>query len=205
MGVLIQGLGIGFFLCAPFGPVGILCFRRTILYGRTAGFFSVLGASFTDLMYCSIAGFGASMLSQFIEREKCLLRLAGGLVLFFIGWTLLRRPTEHRDVDKPFNTYLEAFLSTFLITFAQPVPLLIFIAAFAALKLNGWRESPVPTGLFTMGVFIGSALWAPILVLISNRFQLHRCQTSHQRANRVTGVLLLTTSVLLCLWAFWDC
>ena len=206
MGVLIQGLGVGFFLCAPFGPVGILCFRRTILYGRAAGFFSVLGASFTDLLYCSIAGFGASMLSQFIEREKCLLRLAGGLVLFFVGWTLLRKQTGRRNVDKPLSTYFQAFLSTFVITLAQPVPLLVFLTAFAALNLNGWREAPVSTGLFTMGVFLGSTLWAPILVLVSNRFQLHRCQTSHQWANRITGLLLLLVAgVLLGLWVFWDC
>ena len=46
------------------GPIGILCIRRILLDGRIAGFVSVLGVSFADLVHATIAGFGIAYLSD---------------------------------------------------------------------------------------------------------------------------------------------
>ena len=83
--VFIKGLIIGFVICAPMGPIGLFCIRKTLLDGRLAGFSAVLGASTVDALYCAIAGLGISFISNFLTNEKTLIRLAGGLILIIVG------------------------------------------------------------------------------------------------------------------------
>jgi len=83
--VFIKGLIIGFVICAPMGPIGLFCIRKTLLDGRLAGFSAVLGASTVDALYCAIAGLGISFISNFLTNEKTLIRLAGGLILILVG------------------------------------------------------------------------------------------------------------------------
>lgn len=46
-----KGMVVGFVLCAPLGPIGILCIQRTLSVGRLSGFFSILGAAVIDAFY----------------------------------------------------------------------------------------------------------------------------------------------------------
>jgi hypothetical protein len=45
VGALLRGLVIGFSIAAPVGPIGVLCIRRTLSDGRSAGFLCGLGAA----------------------------------------------------------------------------------------------------------------------------------------------------------------
>jgi len=65
----IKGLIAGFLICAPFGPIGLLCVRRTLMDGKLAGVASVLGASVVDALYCAIAGLGISYIANFLRNE----------------------------------------------------------------------------------------------------------------------------------------
>ena len=47
----IKGLIVGFVICAPGGPIGMLCVRRALVDGRLAGMAAVLGASMVDAVY----------------------------------------------------------------------------------------------------------------------------------------------------------
>ena len=51
----LKGLIIGFVIAAPVGPIGVLCARRTLIYGRRAGFFSGMGAATADVIYGFVA------------------------------------------------------------------------------------------------------------------------------------------------------
>jgi threonine/homoserine/homoserine lactone efflux protein len=50
---LVTGIGIGFSMAAPVGP---MCIRRTLTDRRVAGLVSGLGAATADAIYGSIAG-----------------------------------------------------------------------------------------------------------------------------------------------------
>jgi threonine/homoserine/homoserine lactone efflux protein len=41
---LLKGMGVGFAVAAPVGPVGVLCIRRTLTCGRAVGLATGLGA-----------------------------------------------------------------------------------------------------------------------------------------------------------------
>ena len=77
----IKGLIIGFSLAIPVGPIGLLLIRRTLTRGRIAGLVSGLGAATADAIYGAIAGFGITLLSNFLVTHSIVLRLMGGAFL----------------------------------------------------------------------------------------------------------------------------
>ena len=92
---LFRGLLIGFSIAAPVGPIGVLCIRRTLADGRAAGLVSGLGAATADALYGCVAGFGLTLISNFLVRQQWWLGLLGGLFLCYLGGkTLLSKPAE---------------------------------------------------------------------------------------------------------------
>src|SRR5512139_1084229 len=93
--LLLRGLLIGFSIAAPVGPIGVLCIRRTLAEGRTAGVLTGLGAATADALYGCIAAFGLTFISAFLVRQQDLLALVGGAFQCYLGVrTFLSRPAE---------------------------------------------------------------------------------------------------------------
>ncbi len=163
IGFLIRGLIIGFSIAAPVGPIGVLCIRRTLAEGRTAGLVSGLGAATADAIYGSIAGFGLTFISTMLLRQQGLFRLIGGIFLCYLGLRIfLARPVEHAAKTGR-NGLVGAYLSTFFLTLTNPVTILSFMAIFAGLGLASTSGNYASAGILVLGVFTGSALWWLIL------------------------------------------
>jgi threonine/homoserine/homoserine lactone efflux protein len=169
--VFFKGLVVGLLMCAPVGPIGLLCLRRTLANGAAAGLASYLGAALADGAYCAIAGFGVTFVSESVEHEELWLRIFGGVVLIVVGLRIvLSRSGPNRSVNDS-QGLIHDFGSIFLITLANPFPLLVFTAVFAALGVGGWKGDYFSTAVLVAGVLAGSALWGPILVAGLSRFQ----------------------------------
>jgi threonine/homoserine/homoserine lactone efflux protein len=169
--IFIKGLVVGLVLCAPFGPIGVLILRRTLVDGRMVGVASVLGASTVDGLYCAIAGFGVTYVSNLLRHEQTALKLAGGLILILVGMRIfLSRPSE-KTLKQHGQGLLGSYLSTFLLMLANPMPILLFGATFSALGVHGWKGDYGATVSLVGGVLSGSALWAPLLVTLVSRFK----------------------------------
>ncbi|MDO9120200.1 MAG: LysE family transporter, partial [Anaerolineaceae bacterium] len=82
---LLKGILIGFSIAAPVGPIGVLCIRRTLADGRTAGLLSGLGAATADALYGCVAGFGMTLISSFLVNQQNWIRLVGGAFLCYLG------------------------------------------------------------------------------------------------------------------------
>lgn len=50
-----KGAAVGFAIAAPVGPVGVLCVRRTLMFGRLSGLISGFGAALADGVYGFVA------------------------------------------------------------------------------------------------------------------------------------------------------
>jgi threonine/homoserine/homoserine lactone efflux protein len=95
LGALFRGLVIGFSIAAPVGPIGVLCIRRTLSDGRSAGFLCGLGAASADAVYGCVAALGLTSVSGFLVDQQLLLRLGGGVFLLYLGLRTFReRPAE---------------------------------------------------------------------------------------------------------------
>ena len=64
VGFLVKGLIVGFVIAAAVGPIGVLCVRRTLLYGRLSGVITGLGAATADALYGCVAALGLTVVSD---------------------------------------------------------------------------------------------------------------------------------------------
>jgi threonine/homoserine/homoserine lactone efflux protein len=192
----IKGLILGFIICVPFGPIGLLCVRRTLMDGKVAGVASVLGASVVDAIYCAIAGLGVSYISNFLSNERTVLRLAGGLVLIAMGIKIfLTHPTE-KTPEATGHGLFASFGSSFFLMLTNPLAVLVFTATFSALGIGGWQDAYISTAMLVIGVFLGSALWAPLFVAGVHLLSPQLTPSLLRLANRIAGVILFGFGVV---------
>jgi threonine/homoserine/homoserine lactone efflux protein len=188
VGFLLKGIILGFSIAAPVGPIGILCIRRTLAYGRKAGFVTGLGAATADAFYGSIAGFGLTAISNFLISGKFWLGLIGGLFLLYLGVkTFLSQPAN--SINNP--DYLGAkisYFSTFFLTLTNPMTILSFVAMFAGI---GTPEDYLSATWLVFGVFIGSACWWFLLSSGIASFRSHLNENYMLYINRLSGCVIL--------------
>ncbi len=163
-----EGLASGFLLCAPLGPIGILCLQRTLLEGRAAGALAVLGAALVDAAYALIAGWGLTLLNAFLLENRGVLYPAAGAVLVGVGIRLFRGRSSAgvREPSLPGSRgrcLRGAFLTSLGIMLSNPLPILVLSAVFSALHPRD--DGSLLVAGWVAGVFAGSSLWVPLLLL----------------------------------------
>jgi threonine/homoserine/homoserine lactone efflux protein len=204
MDLFLRGLIIGFSIAAPVGPIGVLCIRRTLAYGRFAGLVSGLGAASADAIYGAIAGFGLTMVSSFLVDQQVGLRIVGGVFLCGLGIKTLRaQPTDHAAVIPVHEESLQrhtslgsAYLSTFALTLTNPATILAFAAIFAGVGIAESGQDTRSALTLVAGVFSGSAAW---WLLLSGGVSLLRDIFTPARmrwVNVLSGAILIGFGVL---------
>ena len=188
--ILSKGLMVGFIMCAPFGPVGLLCLRKTLIEGRTAGALSVLGASTVDGIYCIVAGLGLTWVSNFVIAQKMMIQLLGSLALILIGIFIYLSRIRAMSLNRKPNGLLSAFSSTFFLMLGNPLPILLFTATFTALGVHGWRGDYLSTAVLVSGVFAGSSLWAPLFAFMGGLLSSPFNSPQLKRVNQISGIIV---------------
>jgi threonine/homoserine/homoserine lactone efflux protein len=156
---LLRGLMIGFSIAAPVGPIGILCIRRTLAKGGRSGFVSGLGAATADAFYGMVAGFGVTMISNYLVSQQKWLKVVGGIFLLYLGVKMFFRKPAAEPVKLESTGLVSDYGSTFFLTLTNPATILSFTAVFAGVGLAGSAGNHAAAGLLVAGVFLGSALW----------------------------------------------
>ena len=154
-----RGLVIGFSIAAPVGPVGMLVIRRTLAEGRLLGLLTGLGAAVADALYGCVGAFGLTFISSFLMGHAFWTKLIGGAFLVYLGIsTFLAKPREESTGTSNVR-YAPAFLSTMVLTLANPATILSFMAVFAGLGLGMKAGDYGAAAVVVAGVFMGSATW----------------------------------------------
>jgi len=193
---LAQGLIIGFSIAAPVGPIGVLCIRRTLAYGRLAGIVSGLGAASADAVYGSIAAFGLTAISTFLINQRMWLQLAGGLFLIILGIKTFTAKPASQPVSSQSSGLVRNYFSTFLLTLTNPITILSFAAIFAGLGL-GQAEGDLSGAIqLVAGVFLGSAAWWLTLSLLVGLFKERVNHVTLQWINRGAGLIIIIFGII---------
>jgi len=74
-----------------------------------------------------------------------------------------------------------------------------FSAAFTALGVHGWKWNYSLTAALVLGVFAGSALWAPLLITLLSLFRFQFNGSQLILINRVAGAILFGFGLAVCL------
>ena len=189
--LLLKGLILGFSIAAPIGPIGIICIRRTISYGRSAGLAAGLGAASADAIYGSVAGFGITLISNFLVSQQILFKLFGGLFLCYLGIKTLRTKPGKIVEDQTNKGNSSAYLTTFFLTLTNPMTIISFAAIFSGLGLVDPSTNYSSALLLILGVFLGSASWWVLLSTITGTIRSKFKNESMQWINRISGLVIL--------------
>jgi threonine/homoserine/homoserine lactone efflux protein len=200
---------IGLAIAAPVGPVGVLCIRRSLAYGRASGFASGLGAATADAVYGGIAAFGLTVVVDLILGQRVTLQVVGGAFLIYLGLrTIYEKPRSpiifpqvSLDHDRhparrsvSWRALGHDYGSTFLLTLTNPMTILSFAAIFAGLGATTVRGGGI---LVVAGVFLGSALWWLALSLVTGWLHGKLTGSGFLRwINRVSGGIILVYGIL---------
>lgn len=194
-----RGLLIGLAIAAPLGPVGVLVLRRSLAYGRAAGLVSGLGAATVDGCFAAIAGFGLTLVSNFLVHQAPWMRLVGGLFMVGLGIQAMRSipalGSSSWISETGRGSWAGMYFSALMLTLTNPLTILAFTGIAAG---GGVLEasSNLQTTAWVMGLFCGSALWWFALSWIAGLLaqRLERQPLIKQRSmvwiNRIAGLVL---------------
>jgi threonine/homoserine/homoserine lactone efflux protein len=194
----LKGMFVGFVLCAPLGPVGMLCIQRSLTDGRRSGFLSLLSAAVVDALYGVVAAYGMSAVGGVLEHGKLWLQLFGGLVLVVVGIRCYATAASiHRTPPGHVRGSMGACLSILSLMLSNPLPILVIGAAVSGLTGGKFAIGLFDIPLFAFGIFLGSLLWSPVLLTASSLIR-PVLQPGHRTwINRVCGALLFFCGLML--------
>lgn len=155
LAALFSGVGIGFTVAAPIGPMGTLCIQRTLASGMATGLATGFGAATVHLAYSAFAVLGLGSLAQpWVEANAVSFGIASALTLLWFALRTHRCSVvlkEAGEVDR--IRLLRAYLSAIALGLTNPLTVILFLAALHAFSAQS------ATGPLVAGVFLGSTVW----------------------------------------------
>lgn len=202
--LLVKGFIIGVVVSAPMGPVGVLCIQRTLNKGRWYGFVTGIGASFSDIMYALITGYGMSFIIDFINTNIFYLQLLGSVMLLIFGYYTFRsnpmqsiRPVSHNK-----GTYLHNFITAFLVTLSNPLIMFLFIGLFARFAFVLPEIDVTQQLMGYLAIFIGAQTWWFGITYFVNKVRTRFNLRGIWLINRIIGVIVIVVSLFGLIFTF---
>jgi threonine/homoserine/homoserine lactone efflux protein len=159
LAALFSGIGIGFTVAAPIGPMGMLCIQRTLASGMATGLATGFGAATVHLAYSALAVLGLGSLAQpWVEANAAGFGIVSALTLLWFAIRTHRNSLMLQETNEIDRVRLaRAYLSAIALGFTNPLTVILFLAA-----LNAFSAQSAAAPLIA-GVFVGSAVWWTVL------------------------------------------
>lgn len=205
---LLRGILIGLITGMPLGPIGAVCLKNTICFGRKYGLVSGLGSAIIDSIYAAVAVLSFILIEKFIILYKSYFHIIGGFILLGFGiYTLLKEKSSESVKQSTYipanNCMLKAFSSTFLIAMANPATIFSFIAVFAGFRMTHHIQHNINSKIILiLGVFIGSMLWWFILVFTVGKFTYKLNYKNTRIINQILSSVIILSGLIVFLGAF---
>ncbi len=202
LSLFIKGIVIGLAVSVPMGPVGILIVQRTVNKNKTSGFLTGLGASLTDVFYALVAGFSLTYIIDFIRVHHLTFHILGALMVFLLGVYIYRKNPVHdaRKYRQKGCSYHQDLISSFLITFPNPMVVFIFLAVFASSGIVFQIDKLHQALVHIMGIFTGASIWWLALTNLVSSFRHKLSFRFLWWLNKIAGtviIILVLVSFLL--------
>lgn len=195
--LFLKGVGVGFVIAAPVGPVGLLCAHRTLHSGLPSGLWSGFGAAVADAVFGIIAAFGLSFIAHLMLEYETWMRLGGGVILLAIGAATITKHLVSTPETVIRHNPISDSVSTFMLTITNPITILSFAPVFAAVDAVVAPGELVRAWTLIVGVFLGSALWWSILCVGVSFFRGVVTDENAGWIGRISGALILLVGALV--------
>jgi threonine/homoserine/homoserine lactone efflux protein len=201
--LIAKGILIGFLVSIPLGPIGVLVIQRTVNKNRIAGLMSGMGAALSDTVYAIIAGFSLTFILDFIRAHEILFQSIGALVVLALGIHIFfKNPvTDIRRNRLRGNTHFQDILSSFLVTFSNPLTVFVFLAVFTSSGVAINLEEPYHSFFVIFGIFAGAFIWwfslSGIVSLFRHKINLRILWWINKTAGAIIILFVLVTIIVV--------
>lgn len=133
---IIKGLAIGLFMAISVGPTLFAVIKYSLNHSYRAGLAFILGVSFSDIMYVTIANVAASWLEELNEHRRYI-AYGGAIVLIIVGLMGVfgkHKPPKSSETKITISNakYFRIWSSGFLINTINPGVIITWLAAVTA-------------------------------------------------------------------------
>lgn len=191
---VFQGFLIGFTAASALGPIAVLVIHRTLRSGWWKGAASGVGVALADGLYGLAGALGLNFLTSVLIGQQHILRLAGGVVLIYLGIKAFRVKAgalmESEESKTAPKGLLAAGGSIFLLTLTNPMTMIFFSAVYAGISTGSAASLRIEAAVFAVGVFFGSLSW---WLSLSAGISLFRSRFSLQQLgwlNKASGLVI---------------
>lgn len=165
----LKGVALGVGAAAPIGPVNVEIARRTLRFGRAAGFLLGCGAVTVDVAYAILTS-AASVTLRRLHEARWLnagLTLAAALFLGYLAYLCLKSAvTGHKSTDdtlgqpvEPPRSKTSHYATGLLMTALNPMTLGFWFVAVPGAVGDKSQGSGIGLPLVCAGVFLGAFSW----------------------------------------------
>ncbi|ANK60278.1 LysE/ArgO family amino acid transporter [Loigolactobacillus backii] len=198
----LQGLLFGVAYIAPIGMQNLFVINTALTQPRGRAFRVALIVTFFDVTLALACFFGIGQLLTMFHWLKAAILLVGGLIVIYIGLTLLkaRDVTVTTATTEPTFSYWRATGTAFAVAWLNPQALIdgtMLLGAFRA-SLPGAKGN-----FFIGGVMTASLIWFTSLTGLIIIFRTHLKTSFLLLLNRICGVIIIGYGLKL-LVNFWQ-
>ena len=179
--VILKGLFIGVICSAPCGPVGVLCIQRVLNKGFKYGILTGIGATLSDIIYALISGLGMSFVTDFVKDENNKLMI-------------LTHHNRHTIKVSKERGLLKNFFTAFLLTFSNPLIILLFLVLFARFDFIT-PDLPVNMAIGYLSIIFGAMLWWLGLSFVINKIRNTFSDKYIRTLNMGIGIIVISAAI----------
>jgi threonine/homoserine/homoserine lactone efflux protein len=202
--LFLKGVFVGLIISVPPGPIGAICFDRTLIYGRLAGLLTAFGIAITDLFFAILILLSLNSISEFILNYQTYIHTLGAVFLFFIGYQFIKTKSlntikARQDLAEkiPVKNILYIFFSTIFLNLTNPVMFITFSILFSFLDLHAFAGTTDHLLILSLGIFLGAIGWWSLVVYFAERIKNHLKNVSLIIINKIIGLVLVVFSLII--------
>ena len=191
--IIIKGVLIGLLVSVPLGPIGMLVIQRTFNRGPKFGIVTGLGATFSDLIYTIITLFFLSFVMDFIEIHRFAIQLIGSVVVAGFGYYIFTSnpATQPKPNETSKHTLFGDFVTSFGLTFSNPLVLFVLIALFARFEFIGNDTTLLVSICGIISILAGAILWWSTVTFLVSHFKNKVSMHELKLINQITGLIII--------------
>ena len=200
---LVFSFFLGFILSSPLGPMGLICLRRTLTRGRSAGLTSALGISLAYGFWSYVAIHGLTAVSSWVEQEKNILEFAIALFFFLYGLHGIFNTPDTRYPALQNNDNASGFLPVFLVVFLNPSTFIMFVVLFTLFGVTKNHYGLFSSLKIVFSVFIGSVVFWITLSKVLHKVRKKLTDSTYILISRLSSCFIMIFGIiilLLCLY-----
>lgn len=184
MDALLNGGLIGLSIATPIGPIVLLNIGRTLARGPVAGIVTGLGAATVHALYGSVAAFGTSFATAFLQLHTAAFRSAGAVLLCGMGLAMFRRTVRPPRQESRSGCLIGDYASAIGLAISNPITLSGFLVGMAAFGTGDDNRLEV-----VAGVVAASVSWYTLVALAAGSLREKLTGEVMRRINQLAAVV----------------